>query len=121
MLMAVPRKTPAINEALPATRLALLDEPLRLYRGGVLEQPVVAYETWGRLNAARDNVIVIFTGLSPPAHAASSPADPKPGWWEPMLGDGKPIDTRRFYVVCINSLGSPFGSSSPASIDPNTG
>jgi homoserine O-acetyltransferase len=121
MLMAVARTTPALNDELPATRLAILDEPLHLYRGGVLEHPVVAYETWGRLNAARDNTIVIFTGLSPTAHVASSPADPKSGWWESMLGDGKPIDTRRFFVVCINSLGSPFGSSSPASIDPRTG
>jgi homoserine O-acetyltransferase len=121
MLMAVDRTLSQLNDELPGTRLAILGAPLRLYRGGVLEQPVVAYETWGRLNAARDNVVVIFTGLSPPAHVASSPADPKPGWWEPMLGDGKPIDTRRFFVVCINSLGSPFGSSSPVSIDPGTG
>jgi homoserine O-acetyltransferase len=59
--------------------------------------------------------------LSPSAHAASSPADPTPGWWESMIGAGRPIDTQRFHVVCVNSLGSPFGSSSPASIDPATG
>ena len=94
---------------------------MRLYRGGVIEQPVVAYETWGRLNAARDNTVLLFTGLSPSAHAASSPADPKPGWWESMIGEGRPIDTRRYFVVCVNSLGSPYGSSSPASIDPRTG
>jgi homoserine O-acetyltransferase/O-succinyltransferase len=121
MLMAAARTTLPLNDELPATRLAILDEPLHLYRGGVLDHPVVAYETWGRLNAARDNTIVIFTGLSPTAHVASSAADPKHGWWESMLGDGKPIDTRRFFVVCVNSLGSPFGSSSPASSDPRTG
>ncbi len=114
-------RTPAATHDLPATRLAILDEPLRLYRGGVIENPVIAYETWGALNAARDNTIVLFTGLSPSAHAASSPADPKPGWWEPMIGPGKAIDTNRFFVVCVNSLGSPFGSSGPASIDPRTG
>jgi homoserine O-acetyltransferase len=119
--MAVARTSSSAAHDLPATRLAILDEPLRLYRGGVIEHPVIAYETWGKLNAARDNTIVIFTGLSPSAHAASSPADPKPGWWEPMIGEGKAIDTSRFFVVCINSLGSPFGSSGPASIDPRTG
>lgn len=114
-------RTPAATHDLPATRLAILDEPLHLYRGGVVENPVIAYETWGALNAARDNTVVLFTGLSPSAHAASSPADPKPGWWEPMIGPGKAIDTNRFFVVCVNTLGSPFGSSGPASIDPRTG
>ena len=119
--MAVARTSPSADPDLPATRLAILDEPLRLYRGGVVEHPVIAYETWGRLNEARDNTLLIFTGLSPSAHAASSPVDPKPGWWEPMIGEGKAIDTSRFFVVCVNSLGSPFGSSGPASIDPRTG
>jgi homoserine O-acetyltransferase len=120
MLMALAR-TPAARHDLPATRLAILDEPMKLYRGGVIEHPVIAYETWGSLNAARDNTILLFTGLSPSAHAASSPADPKPGWWEPMIGPGKAIDTNRFFLVCVNALGSPFGSSGPASIDPCTG
>jgi len=121
MAMAFAR-TPVTNaHDLPATRLAVLGHPLRLYRGGVIEHPVVAYECWGALNAARDNTVLLFTGLSPSAHAASSPADPKPGWWESMIGPGHPIDTNRFFVVCVNSLGSPFGSTSPASIDPRTG
>jgi len=101
--------------------VAHLAAPLRLHRGGVIEQPIVAYECWGRLNSARDNTVLLFTGLSPPAHAASSHADPTPGWWESMIGEGRPIDTRRFFVVCVNSLGSPFGSSGPASIDPGNG
>src|SRR4030095_5414633 len=92
-----------------------------MYRGGVIEQPVVAYESWGRRNAADDNTVLLFTGLSPSAHAASSAADPNPGWWETMIGDGRPIDTRRYHVVCINSLGSPFGSSGPTSANPQTG
>jgi homoserine O-acetyltransferase/O-succinyltransferase len=121
MLMAVARTSPAAAHDLPATRLARLAEPMRLYRGGVLHDAVIAYETWGRLNEARDNTVLLFTGLSPSAHAASSPADQKPGWWESMIGEGKPIDTRRWFVVCVNSLGSPYGSSSPASIDPRTG
>jgi homoserine O-acetyltransferase len=121
MAMAFARTPPTATHDLPARRLARLPEPLRLHRGGVIEQPVVAYEAWGQPNAARDNTILIFTGLSPSAHAASSPADPRPGWWETMIGEGRPLDTRRFHVVCVNSLGSPFGSSGPASVDPRTG
>jgi homoserine O-acetyltransferase len=121
MAMALARSPSSAAQELPARRLAALGAPLRLRRGGVIEQPVVAYECWGELNAARDNVVLLFTGLSPSAHAASSPADPKPGWWESMIGEGRPVDTRRHFVVCINSLGSPFGSSGPASIDPRTG
>lgn len=90
-------------------------------RGGHLDQPVIAYETWGQLNAACDNAILIFTGMSPSAHATSSPGDPSPGWWEEMVGPSRPIDTRRYFVICINSLGSCFGSTGPASIDPATG
>src|SRR5512139_1478363 len=121
MAMAFARSQSSAAPDFPARQLARLERPLRLYRGGVLEKPVVAYETWGRLSPARDNTVLLFTGLSPPAHAASSAADPKPGWWESMIGEGKPIDTRRYFVVCVNSLGSPYGSSSPASIDPRTG
>jgi len=119
--MALARNPPSKAHDLPARRLAWLEQPLRLHRGGVIERPVVAYECWGRLNTARDNAVVMFTGLSPSAHAASSPEDPRPGWWESMVGDGRPIDTTRFFVVCVNSLGSPFGSSSPVSTDPRTG
>lgn len=90
-------------------------------RGGTLQDPVVAYETWGRLNADKDNAVLLFTGMSPSAHAASSPDDPAPGWWEQMVGPSRPIDTRRYFVICVNSLGSCFGSTGPASIDPVTG
>ncbi|MGJ4801834.1 homoserine O-acetyltransferase MetX [Luteimonas sp. SDU82] len=105
----------------PATRWIDLPSPFRMKRGGTLQGARVAYETWGSLNAARDNAILIVTGLSPDAHAASSEADPSPGWWEAMLGPGKPIDTQRWFVVCVNSLGSCKGSTGPASIDPATG
>lgn len=90
-------------------------------RNGSLESPTIAFETWGELNFQRDNGVLLFTGLSPSAHAASSPADPSTGWWEQMLGEGKPIDTTKYHVVCVNSLGSCFGSTGPSSINPETG
>ncbi|HEX7081412.1 MAG TPA: homoserine O-acetyltransferase [Gammaproteobacteria bacterium] len=92
-----------------------------MYRGGTLLEPTIAYETWGELDAERRNAVLIFTGMSPSAHAASSVLDPSPGWWEEIVGPGRPIDTRRYYVICMNSLGSCFGSTGPASIDPRTG
>lgn len=92
-----------------------------MHRGGRLLSPTIAYETWGTLNDSRDNAVLLFTGLSPSAHAASSPENPAAGWWEDMIGSGLPLDTDRYFIVCINSLGSCFGSTGPASIDPSTG
>jgi homoserine O-acetyltransferase len=98
-----------------------LPDPLRLYRGGVLQGARIAYETWGHLSPARDNAILLFTGLSPSAHAAATPQDPSPGWWERMIGPDLALDTSRYFIICVNSLGSCFGSTGPASIDPATG
>jgi homoserine O-acetyltransferase len=92
-----------------------------LRRGGRLQNVTVAYESWGELSLNQDNAVLIFTGLSVGAHACSSKEDPTPGWWEYMIGPGKPIDTNRFYVICVNSLGGCFGSTGPSSIDPATG
>lgn len=104
-----------------ARRFAALPTPFAMHRGGSLPQGRIAYETWGRLNATRDNAVLLFTGLSPSAHAASSPEDPSAGWWEDILGPGKAIDTERWFVVCINSLGSCFGSTGPATPRPDGG
>jgi homoserine O-acetyltransferase len=98
-----------------------LPSPFAMKRGGELHGAHVAYETWGTLNAARDNAVLILTGLSPSAHAASNAEDDAPGWWEAMLGDGKAINTSRWFVICVNSLGSDKGSTCPASVDPATG
>lgn len=92
-----------------------------MHRAGHLESPTLAYETWGELNEACDNAILVFSGLSPSAHAASSEDDPSAGWWEDMIGSGLPLDTDRFYVIAVNSLGSCFGSTGPASVNPETG
>jgi homoserine O-acetyltransferase len=105
----------------PGTQFAALPSPFPMKRGGALHGARVAFETWGTLNAARDNAVLILTGLSPNAHAAANAGNPEPGWWEPMLGPGKPIDTDRWFVVCVNSFGSCKGSTGPASIDPATG
>ena len=98
-----------------------MPDPFPMWRGGTLHGARIAYETWGTLNAARDNALLLFTGLSPSAHAASSHEDPSAGWWERMIGPGLAIDTDQFFVICVNSLGSCFGSTGPASIDPATG
>ncbi|MDJ0778299.1 MAG: homoserine O-acetyltransferase [Gammaproteobacteria bacterium] len=93
----------------------------RMWHGGSLPELTLAYESWGELSPAADNAILIFTGLSPSAHAASSSQDPSPGWWEYMIGPGKAIDTDRFFVVCANTLGGCYGSTGPGSIDPASG
>jgi homoserine O-acetyltransferase len=104
-----------------ARKLYQFPGAFEMHRGGVLSRPTVAYETWGELNLKKDNAVLIFTGLSPSAHAASSPEDPSPGWWEEIVGPSRPIDTRHYFVICINSLGSCFGSTGPESTDPETG
>ncbi|NEZ04215.1 homoserine O-acetyltransferase [Wenzhouxiangella sp. XN201] len=105
----------------PATRYFDLEQPFKLYRGGSLPHARLAWESWGELDENRSNAVLIFTGLSPGAHAASSPTDREPGWWEDMIGPGRYIDTDRHFVLCVNSLGSCMGSTGPASINPDTG
>ena len=102
-------------------KIAHFDDPIALKSGARLDSYDLAYETYGTLNAARDNAILIVTGLSPDAHAAANHGNPEPGWWEAMLGSGKPIDSDRWFVVCVNSLGSCKGTTGPASINPDTG
>lgn len=102
----------------PATELITIPGVQTLDKGGELNNPVVAME---RLGAEFAPVILIFTGLSPGAHVASSEKDKSPGWWEFMVGAGKAIDTNKFHVICVNSIGSCRGSTGPASINPDTG
>ena len=92
--------------------------PMRL--GGSLPGFHLAYETWGALSEARDNAILLQTGLTPGSHARSSPDAPEPGWWEEFIGPGLALDTDRFFVVCSNVLGSCHGSTGPSSLDPRT-
>ncbi|MEO8746951.1 MAG: alpha/beta fold hydrolase [Rhodanobacter sp.] len=104
-----------------ARRYCPLPSPFAMKRGGTLDGAQVAYETWGALNAARDNAVLVLTGLSPSAHLTSSTDDETPGWWQDMAGPGKAIDTTHWFLVCVNSLGSDKGSTGPASIDPVSG
>ena len=105
----------------PATRFIDLPSPFPMKDGGALHGARMAFETWGQLDARGDNAILIHTGLSPDAHAASHADDANEGWWERMIGPGKPIDTDRWFVICVNTLGSCKGSTGAASTNPATG
>lgn len=102
---------------------AAFGTPLALESGHQLAEFSIAYETYGELNARRDNAVLVCHGLTSTQHAAGrhDPADAKPGWWDAAIGPGKPFDTERYFVVSSNALGGFGGSTGPASIDPATG
>lgn len=95
--------------------------PLPLTYAPPLPAFQLAYETWGKLSPAKDNAVLLFTGLSASSHAAATPSNPTPGWWEKFIGSGKALDTDRFFVICTNVLGGCYGSTGPSSLDPATG
>ncbi len=98
------------------------DTPLRLARGGVLAPVEVAYETYGQLSPAGDNAVFVCHALTGDAHAAGyHKGARRPGWWDTMIGPGKPLDTTRMFVICANLLGGCQGTTGPASINPTTG
>ncbi len=98
-------------------------DALPLVSGRTLPAYEIVYETYGTLNAARDNAVLICHALSGDHHAAGfhSEDDAKPGWWDNCIGPGKPIDTERFFVVSPNNLGGCKGSTGPTSVNPETG
>ena len=104
-------------------RVVSPDKPLQLVSGKTLGPIDVAYETYGKLNPAGDNVVLICHALSLSAHAAgfNNSDDEKPGWWNIMIGPGKAIDTNKYFVICSNFLGSCSGTTGPSSINPQTG
>lgn len=104
-------------------RQLVLDRGFRFRHGDVIAPFTLVYETFGELSPARDNAILVCHALSPSAHAAGkyAPGDAKPGWWDGMIGYGKGIDLSRWFVVCVNFPGSPWGTTAPRSIDPATG
>lgn len=99
------------------------DTPFVFASGEEIPGFTLRYETYGRLNEARDNAILICHALSGDHHCAGVHRleDRKPGWWNNMIGPHKPIDTTRYFVICSNSLGGCQGSTGPASLDPRTG
>lgn len=97
-------------------------EPLLLDGKQTLAPFSVAYETYGTLNAERSNAILICHALTGDQYVASKhPITGKPGWWEALVGPGKPVDTNRFFVICSNIIGGCMGSTGPASLNPKTG
>lgn len=99
------------------------DEPVELVSGRVLPGCDIVYETYGALNSARSNGLLVCHALSGDHHAAGyhSETDRKPGWWDHYIGPGKPIDTQKFFVVSLNNLGGCGGSSGPNTPHPDTG
>jgi homoserine O-acetyltransferase len=109
-----------------ATKTLALDGVLTLASGRTLSGVDVAYETWGRLDDAHTNAVLVCHALSGDSHLAGikpgeEPSTASPGWWDVMVGPGKTIDTDRFFVVCSNVLGGCSGTTGPSSIDPETG
>ena len=117
--------TAAGSVGVVSTRTARLftpTEPLLLADGSTLAPVDVAYETYGTLNPDRSNAVFVAHALTGDAHAAGLHAgDTRPGWWDNLIGPGRPLDTDRFFVVCANLLGGCQGTTGPSSIDPGTG
>ncbi len=98
------------------------DQPLLLECGETLGPFDVAYKSWGRLNGDKSNVVLVCHALTGDQYVRGiSPITGKRGWWENMVGPGRPVDTDRYHVICINVLGSCAGTAGPASPNPETG
>ncbi len=104
-------------------QLAKFSEPVPLKCGAVMDQYDLVYETYGKLNADRSNAVLVCHALNAAHHVAGRYADDPDnvGWWDNMIGPGKPVDTDRFFVVGVNNLGGCHGSTGPQSINPRTG
>jgi homoserine O-acetyltransferase/O-succinyltransferase len=100
------------------THIETFDEALYLESGRILEKFDVAYESYGELNSDRSNVIIVCHALTGSHHAAGTyQGESKAGWWDGLIGDNKTIDTKQYFVICCNVLGSCFGSTSPMSLN----
>ncbi|MCL5801917.1 MAG: homoserine O-acetyltransferase [Gammaproteobacteria bacterium] len=119
----MPVTIPADSIGIITPQTLRFSAPLALDCGRTLESYELVYETYGELNAARSNAVLICHALSGDHHAAGyhTPQDKKPGWWDSCIGPGKPFDTRRFFVVSLNNLGGCRGSTGPVSVNPATG
>lgn len=118
------RKPRTVQESITGEKkLYTLSRPLPLWRGGALPSVTLAYETWGTLNPARDNAILVLHALTGDSHAAGPAGSDHPtaGWWDPLIGPGRAFDTDRYFVLCSNVLGGCGGSTGPGSPNPETG
>ena len=95
--------------------------PLPLKSGAVLADYTLAYETYGQLNADKSNAVLVCHALNASHHVAGTHADGSVGWWDNLVGPGKPLDTNRFFVIGVNNPGSCFGSTGPMHVNPATG
>jgi homoserine O-acetyltransferase len=113
----------AVRHAKPLRYLqsVILAQPLELELGGQLPEVTVAYETYGELNSARDNAILVCHAISGDSHVARHNEQDDPGWWDTVVGPGKSIDTERFFVICPNLLGGCRGTTGPSSTNPASG
>ncbi|MCL2743508.1 MAG: homoserine O-acetyltransferase [Planctomycetaceae bacterium] len=98
-----------------------ISAPFKLENGGILPEIRIVYETYGKLNTAKNNVILVCHALSGDSHAAAHSPDDDPGWWDILIGPGKPLDTNKYFVICSNCLGGCRGTTGPDSINPETG
>jgi homoserine O-acetyltransferase len=112
-----------MSKLIVTPQTARFDAPLTLKSGAVLPSYELVYETYGTLNADKSNAVLVCHALSGNHHVAGYHAehDKRPGWWDNMIGPGKPIDTGRFFVIGLNNLGGCHGSSGPSSINPRSG
>ncbi len=118
--MTTTARSLASVDGLQRLTIATPDRPLRLDNGRALDHVEIAYETWGKLSPAKDNVVIVCHALTGDQFAASeNPVTGRPAWWPTMVGPGKPVDTNRFFVISTNVLGGCMGSTGPASRRPD--
>lgn len=101
--------------------IATLPAPFVLECGRSLAELRIAYQSWGKLSASRDNVILLCHALTGSAAAAGIGPDGRAGWWDDLIGPGRALDTNRYQIICSNIIGSCYGSTGPGSINPDTG
>ncbi len=120
---SLPDNSDSVRHAKPLRHVQTVtfDAPLVLELGGRLPQVTVAYETYGQLNPARDNAVLICHAISGDSHVAKHDDEDDPGWWDIVVGPGKAIDTNQYFVICPNLLGGCRGSTGPGSSNPETG
>jgi homoserine O-acetyltransferase len=127
-LFLVDRKEPNVSEVAPSVQsvgtvtpqLARFDAPFTFKSGKSIPSYELMYETYGTLNADRSNAVLVCHALNASHHVAGIDANGDEGWWDNMVGPGKPLDTRRFFVIGVNNLGGCFGSSGPKHTNPAT-